>query len=217
MKKIYIFGTTQFAEILSSFLWKDKSQMGGYIVDKDYIDSTNSLKNIIAWEDFIQSNDTSDCIIFIAIGYNSMNQLREKIYHRIKAHGYKVGTYIHPSAVVSDTAVLGEGAIVLENTIIQPYVKCGVCNIFWSNVNICHHTEIGNFNFFAASSAVLGRVVIGHNCFFGCNSTIKNEICIGNKTLIGAGSYCSHDTSEYNTVLPVRSLCINKKSTEFKI
>ena len=215
--KIFVFGTSQFAELLSCFLWNDKSDVGGYIVDREYLDKCPSLEKVISWDDFIESTKPSECIVYIAIGYNLMNQIREIIYKRLKYYGYNVGTYIHPSSIISSGAILGEGSIVLENVTIQPFVKCGVCNVFWSNVNICHHTKIGDFNFFAASSVVLGRVNIGDKCFFGCNSTIKNEICIGNKTLIGAGAYCSHDTNEYSTVLPARSVHINKQSTELKI
>ena len=217
MKK-YIFGTSQFAEVLSSYIWTDSETTGKYIVDEKYLNSSSNLCNLISWEDFIKTVIPNDEIeIYIAIGYNNMNSIRESIYHRIKKYGYKIGTYIHPSDIVSSTSVIGEGCILLENVIIQPYVKCGVCNIFWSNVNLCHHTSIGNFNFFAASSAVLGRIEVGSNCFIGCNSTIKNEVKIADKTLIGAGAYCSQNTKEFEVVVPVRSVSLNKKSNDMKI
>lgn len=215
MKK-YIFGTTQFAEVLAAYLNMDMND-GGYIVDEDYINYAPKLKNLISWENFIKTVNPEDCEIYIAIGYNKMNDIRKNIYCKIKNAGYRVGTFIHPSAEVSKYATIGEGSIILEHVTIQPYVKCGICNVFWSNVNICHHTEIGNFNFFAASSAVLGRIKIGNNCFIGCNATIKNEIQIGSMTLIGAGAYVSKSTNEYDVVVPARSITIDKRSTDLKI
>lgn len=215
MKK-YIFGTTQLAEILASYIW-DAETEGGYIVDSAYINLFPHLNNVISWEDFINQIDPDVCEIYIALGYNRMNTIREEVYKRIKNAGYKIGTFVHESAFVSKDAVIGEGCLVFENVTIQPYVECGLCNIFWSNVNICHHTTIGNFNFFAASSAVLGRVKIGNNCFIGCNATIKNEIEIGDKTLIGAGAYCSHSTCENDVFVPAKSVKLDKKSIELKI
>ena len=190
---------------------------GGYIVDDAYINKFPHLKNVISWEDFVGSINPNECEIYIAIGYNHMNAIREEIYTRVKNAGYKIGTFVHKSAVVSDKSIIGEGCLIFENATIQPYVECGVCNIFWSNVNICHHTIIGNFNFFAASSAVLGRIQIGNNCFIGCNSTIKNEIEIGSRTLIGAGTYCSKNTNEDEVIVSVRSVKLDKKSIDLKI
>lgn len=216
MKK-YIFGTTQLAEVLSCFLWDDEQSTGGYIVDEAFINQFPHLRNVVSWENFIKQVKPDECEIYIAIGYNRMNTIREDIYNRVKNSGYKIGSFVHPSAVVSKNVKIGEGCLVFENATIQPNVVCGVCNIFWSNVNICHHTEIGNFNFFAASSAVLGRIKIGNNCFIGCNATIKNEIMIGDKTLIGAGTYCSKNTNENDVIVPVRSLKLDEKSIDLKI
>ena len=76
---------------------------------------------------------------------------------------------------------------ILENNIIQPYVKIGNNVTLWSGNHIGHHSVIKDHCLFPLV-VISGRVTVDEQCFFGVNSTIRDNITIGKKSMIGAGS-----------------------------
>lgn len=165
-----------------------------------------SLENVFPKEEYK---------ILLGIGYSNMNNIRKNKFYEIKEIGYEIISYISSKAVIQSNNI-GNANIILENTIIQPFVDIGDANIFWSNCNICHHSYIGNFNFFAPSVSLSGNIKMGNNCFIGNNSTIKNKVSVNSYSLIGAGSYVSQDVSEYSVIVPYKSIKLeNKRSINF--
>lgn len=215
-KKVYIFGTSELAPLMHSYLSEQRVPVGGYLIDDEYV-GTTELKPIIGWKTFTKTVRPDECRIIVAIGYSKMNDARKRVFEKIINAGYLIDNYIHPSAVVAKGAIIGIGNIVMENVVVQPFARIGNANIFWSNATICHDTTIGDFNFFAASSTILGDCKIGNLCFFGSNSTLKHKRVIADKTLIGAGCFCEIDSKSEDVIVPVRSQKIMKKSKDIII
>lgn len=214
MKKVIIFGTEQFGEILYHYLNEEKKyEICGFVVDKKYknIDVFCNLP-VIEFETVENVFDPKEYGMFICIGYTQMNNIRELKVNEAKKKGYIILSYFHPSAIVL-TKDLGIGNIVLEGAIIGPFCKIGDGNVFWSKSHIAHHTIVGNYNFFTISVAVAGNVLIGNNCFFGNNCTIKNNIEIKDRSLIGAACYVSEGTEEGRVYVPPRSIKLDNKAS----
>ena len=114
---------------------------------------------------------------YIAVGYNSMNDARKKIYHELKEMEIKVLSFVHSSAVVMAERV-GEGCLIFEHAVLGPYSQAGICNIFYPKSMRSHHSVAGDFNFFAISCSVAGNVTVGNNCFIGNNAATKDGIHI---------------------------------------
>lgn len=196
MKKVIIFGNSDFAKLIKWYLINDAHlNVVAATVDDEYV-SSNYFDGIplIPFSKVLDSYSNHEYYMVICLGYNAMNMNRKNVFEKCKKHGYSILTYIHSTAIIASNVELGEGNIILEKSIIQPFTKIGKGNIFWSNVNISHDDMIGDFNFFAPSSSVAGFVKIGNNCFFGNNCTIRNGIEISNFTLVGAGTYINKDT-----------------------
>lgn len=218
MKKVIIFGLSQFAEILSYYIALEKEyEVAAYTVHAEYVHGggTNAFeveRPIVAFEEIEYKYPPDEYSLFICVGYNRMNTIRERVFLEAKKKGYEVLSYIHPTATVL-TNDFAEGTIVMERALIGPFVKIGKGNIFWPDSHIAHHTSIGNFNFFTISASIAGNIVVGNNCFFGNNCTIKDGIRIQDYTLIGAGCYVSCDTKTYGVYVPARSVCLQGKSS----
>ena len=145
-----------------------------------------------------------------------MNDVRKKMFFACKEKGYNIASFIHLTVVVSKDIVLGEGNIILENTIIQPFVEIGAGNLFWHNVKIAHDDKIGSFNTFAQNTSVAGVVNIGNNCFFVFLSIILNRKNIADYTLVGAGAICKADTNPYDVIVPAKGVVLeNRKSIDY--
>ena len=112
---------------------------------------------------------------------------------RVKVLEYFLGmscefiSYIHPSALVSESSVVGIGNIILLNTYIGPKVELGNYNIVNSRVIISHDSVVGNNNSFCPGVGISGYTKIGSNNFFGVNSATIPSISIGDGNKIAAG------------------------------
>ena len=214
-EKILIFGNTNFAKMIAYYITTETTKkVVGFTVDKTYINEPAIMDiEVLPFDDIDSLISRKEVKILPVIGYHKMNQIRRDIFDRIKQKGYVIASFIHPSAIVAENCSLGEGNIVLENSLIQPFVTIGRGNVIWSNVNISHHTVVGDYNFFAPSSSLAGNVTVGNQCFFGNNCTVKNETAIGSYTLVGAGAYVAADTKDYSVIVPATSLTLKGKSS----
>lgn len=214
MKKIIIFGISKFSRLMKWYIENDTNRtVAGFTIDKKYLDKElfEGVK-VIPFENIHDEYDKDDYEILNSIGYKNMNSIREKIYYKIKEKGYDVASYYHSSSIIQ-TDKIGEGNIILERNIVQPFVEIGDCNLIWYNTSIVHDTKVGNFNTFAGGASLSGNIQIGNNCFIGNNSTIRDGIIINDYTLIGAGAYVSKNTNSYDIIVPTRSLTLSNKSS----
>ena len=196
MNKIVIFGNSDFAHLIKWYLINDANlNVVAVTVDDEFVNSDSfDGVPVIPFSKLANKYLTEDFGIIICIGYNEMNLIRKHIYEKCKKYGYKIMSYVHSSAIIAKNAILGEGNIILERAVIQPFVKIGIGNIIWSNANISHDDTIGNFNFFAPASTLAGNVKVGNNCFFGNNCTIRNGVRVADFSLVGAGTYINSNT-----------------------
>lgn len=214
-ENILIFGNTKFAEMIGYYIKTETNDnLIGFTVDKKYFGNKAVMEGtIFPFEEIDTIFSKDEVKILPVIGYKQMNNIRKELLNRVKEKGYRITSFVHPTAKIAANCSLGEGNIFLEDALVQPFVSIGSGNVFWSKVNISHHTKIGDFNYFAPSASVSGNVTIGSNCFLGNNCTVKNDISIHNYTLIGAGAYVSQNTKEYSVIVPVRSQILENKSS----
>jgi len=173
MNKVAIYGTGKTAEIVHQYL-KNEYEVVAFLENNSTIKNKH---NIPVVDDYTFDKRIP---IFVAIGVNKLNTLRQNVYLRLKREGYKFISYIHPRATVASTVTIGENCIVMEENVIQDYVTIGDNNILWSGNHIGHHTNIGDHNFISSHVVISGNCKIGNNNFFGVNSCIGDEVSVGN-------------------------------------
>lgn len=218
MKKVVIFGTEQFSEILYFFLETEKEyKVCAFTVDSSFkkTDYFCGLP-VIEFEKIENRYSPKEYDIFICLGYTKMNTIREQKFLQAKEKGYKILSYQHKSALVLSKD-FGEGNIIMENVTIGAFCKIGDGNVFWARSHVAHHTCVEDFNFFTINSAVAGNIHIHKHCFFGNNCTIKNGIDIADYTLVGAGCYISKSTERNGVYVPNRSIKLDKDSMDMKL
>lgn len=108
-------------------------------------------------------------------------------------------TIIHPTALIAETATIGEGNIINPNCVIGPNATIGNNNILTSYSFISHDCNVGNNNFFS-TSGLSGNVSVGDNNFFGVRVTVIPDVTIGNNNLIQAGMTIDKNVSDNETV-----------------
>lgn len=198
MKKVIIFGTTNFAQIAYFYLKNDSDfEVSAFTVNKSHISQENfEGLPVIEFESIVEKYPPQEYSMFVAIGYKKMNKIRSEICRQAKNKGYELISYVNSKATIWGTLDIGENCFIFEDVVIQPYVKIGNDVIMWSGNHIGHHSQIGDHCFITSHVVVSGSVKVGPYCFLGVNSTIRDGISIGSECLIGAGSLILHDTKD---------------------
>ncbi|OEE77726.1 acetyltransferase [Vibrio genomosp. F6] len=218
MKNIIIFGLGDNSELAHYYFNNDSEhKVVAFTVDKEFQDKEEFCGlPVIAFEELSSKYSQEDNVLFIAIGYGSMNKNRENAYEKAKGQGWGFANYISSRATVL-TDSIGENNFILEDNTIQPFVSIGNNNVIWSGNHIGHHGTIGNNNFITSQVTISGRVDIKNNCFIGVNSSIRDHIKIEDFTLIGAHSWISKDTKPCEVYTAKQTPLFPKTSDRLKI
>lgn len=170
-----------------------------------FIDNTPELqgKNICgvpvlgSTDDLLHMKIPSDTV-HIAIGDNVA---RGKIFDILKKRGIPVETLIHPTAVISKTARIGDGCFIGPRAIINhASVICEACLIN-SGAIIEHDNRIGFAAHMAPGVKTAGRVNVDDYAFLGVGATVLPDISIGSGAMIGAGATVVKDVGARTTVI----------------
>ena len=218
MKKVVIFGTGAFAEV-AYFYFKNDSQFEivAFTENKEFMKKEKLFDlPIIPFEEIENIYPPSQYQLFIAVVYTKMNKIREKIFNEAKSKKYTLVSYVNSKAIIWEKIDIGENCFILENVVIQPFVKIGNNVIMWSGNHIGHHSKIADHCFITSHVVVSGNVQIGERCFLGVNSTIRDGIKIAKDCLIGAGTIILKDTKEKEVYKVKSTEPLQIKSDELK-
>ena len=218
-KKLLIFGTGDLAQLANYYFSKENIyNIVAFVVHQKYL-SNNFFeeKPVVAFEAIAEDYPANEFTIFIAIGYNEMNSVREKIYYQVKKMGYSLATYISPQCTYLSNFIPGDNTFIFEDNTIQPFVTIGSNVIIWSGNHIGHHSIIDSHNFISSHVVISGHCIVEPNCFIGVNATIGNNVKIAKKSLIGAGSVITKDTEQCGVYVPAKSVKLEKKSNEINL
>ena len=174
-KRIYVYGASGHGLVVA-----DIAKSCGYenIV---FLDDDKS-KGFLAFDDIKENRD-----YHIAFGIGN-NQIREKLYKKVKENGFFTPILIHPSSIISSSARIEEGTVVMPNVVVNAKVYIGKCVILNSSCVVEHESIIGDFVHISPKVSIAGNVKIGDFTHIGIGSSIIQFLEIGKNSIIGAGS-----------------------------
>ena len=195
-KDILIVGNGIAADIIYGYLKNDKRyQVKGFLVHKKFIETESKFDlPIYLIEEVKEMNQENQFLLMMGIGYTQLNKLRAQLFEELLDLGFEFETYIHPSAVVHENVSIGEGSMVLSNSVVEPYAKIGVNSFIWSNCTIAHHSEVQSHCWIASNTVLSGEALIKDFSFVGVNCTIVNKVTVESLNIIGAGSLITKNT-----------------------
>jgi sugar O-acyltransferase (sialic acid O-acetyltransferase NeuD family) len=123
----------------------------------------------------------------IAVGHN---RARFELVRRI---GGGFASLIDPSAIVSPSASIGEGTVVLHGAVIQASCMIGRHVIINATAMIDHDNVIGDYVHVGPKVALGGQVRIGEGTHIGPGAVVLAGVSIGRWCVVTPGSVVAHD------------------------
>jgi sugar O-acyltransferase (sialic acid O-acetyltransferase NeuD family) len=206
MKKLIIYGTGLIGEVADFYFRADTDyEVAAFTNAAEFIVANEfSGRPLVPFEGIETSHSPSEYDMFVAVGYNKTNQIRQARYLEARQKGYACATYISPRASYYGTPV-GDNCFILEDNTIQPFVKIGNNVILWSGNHIGHHSTIRDNCFISSHVVVSGNCDIGENCFLGVNSTLRDNLKLERFVVVGSGAIVMKNCPERTLVKPARS------------
>ena len=186
-KRYCIYGDSPFAERIYSYIrLEGVHEVLGFTNDERYI-LRNEIQglSVIPFSEFTASMK-DDCELILALGYTSMNNLREKVFNECANAGCRIGVYISSNAIVYSDKI-GEGTIILPNAVVGPGCHIGKGNYLASSVVLSHDNIIGDFNFLSTNVVLGGYASVASHCFLGLHSIVRDGIHLTDYSLLGSG------------------------------
>ena len=130
--------------------------------------------------------------IIVSVGVNCVRKI---IVERITVGNPTIefATAIHPSAIVSPSAKIGEGTVVMAGVVINADAKIGKHCIVNTGTSIDHECVVENYCHIAPGVNISGDTHVGEGTWVGVGSCVMQGIKIGKNCMIGAGSVVVRD------------------------
>lgn len=121
-------------------------------------------------------------LFLIAIGNN---EVRKRIARSVDV---RWATVVHPSAVVSPSAVIGAGTVIMPCAVVNAGVTVGEHCIINTGAVIEHDNRLAGFVHISPKAALGGTVSVGEQTHIGIGACVRNNISICGGCTIGAGA-----------------------------
>jgi sugar O-acyltransferase (sialic acid O-acetyltransferase NeuD family) len=197
MHNLVIFGVKNFAEIAHYYFTHDSAySVAGFTVDGDYLrESTFQGLPVVPFEEVDRHFPPQQYSMFVAVGIGGVNGRRAAKVAEAESKGYPLASFISSRADRAPDLKVGPNSMVMERSVIQPFVTIGRDSILWSSTRIGFHGRIGDHCWLVCP--ILGEsVTVGDFSFIGLNATIAPFISIGQRNIIGAGALIMKETND---------------------
>jgi len=195
---IYLYGASGHAKVILDILEAQGKDVGGLI------DDNPDVKELCGYP--VSHGFQGEESVIISIGNNA---IRKKIAAQLQTH---FATAVHPSAIVSPRAEVGEGTVVMQGAIIQSGANIGKHCIINTGASVDHECQVDDFVHISPHATLCGNVTVGEGTWIGAGTTVIQGIHIGKGCVVGAGSVVSHDIPDGYLAVGNRCKLIKKIS-----
>jgi sugar O-acyltransferase (sialic acid O-acetyltransferase NeuD family) len=214
MEKIIIIGASGHAKVVADIIEKNGKyeifgfidtykQIGTKILGYQIIGNETQIPYLMKKEDIKQG--------IIAIGDN---WVRKQMFMKIRtiAPDFDFISAIHPSARISNSAIIKKGTVIMAGAIVNSDSKIGIFSIVNSMSSLGHDGNMLDFSSLSSGVVIGGNVTIGKYTAISIGATIINNISIGKHTVVGAGAVATKDIGDFEIAYGVPAKFIKKRS-----
>jgi sugar O-acyltransferase (sialic acid O-acetyltransferase NeuD family) len=176
---MYLYGASGHAKVIIDMLIASGVKIDALFDDDKTISELMSIPVKHQWN--------HESPIIISIGNNfTRKQIAEKLC-------CEYGIAIHPSAIISPYASIGEGSVVMQGTIVQSSAHIGKHCIVNTGATVDHECVIEDYVHISPKATLCGNVYVEEGAWIGASAVVVPGVRIGKWSLIGAGSVVVSD------------------------
>lgn len=120
--------------------------------------------------------------------------------HDLKIPAERFATIIHPTAVVSKFAVIGNGVSIQPFVSVGPNVTIGNHVQVYAQALIGHNSTLGDYSYVANNACIGASVTLKDGAYVGTNASLLENVTLGEWSLVGIGSVVLKDVPPYAKV-----------------
>ncbi len=198
MEKVIIIGASGHGKVVAEAIeLNQKYSVYGYIDSFKPIGEKVLDYNVLGTEEIIPKLfDQGITKGVVAIGDNwTRFLLVEKIKRLVP--NFEFITVVHPSVILSKTAKIGIGSVLLASATLCAESRVGDFCIINTGSNFGHESKINNYSSIAPGVTVGGNVRIDTFSAICLGANIIHSIRIGMHSIIGAGALVNKDVNNF--------------------
>lgn len=193
MKRLAIYGTGGagieiYEMIVSSSLYSEWKDI--VFIDDTVEAGTFENREVFPFDKFTCEYSSEDTEIVIAVGEPKNRKI---LLEKVKRAGYSLGTVISETALISPSAFIEEGSVVLDRTIVSSRARIGRNSFLNGTAIVGHDVVIGENCQICSFSMVAGHAKIGNNVFIGASSCVREETSVGDDAIVSMGAIVLKD------------------------
>lgn len=142
---------------------------------------------------------TTADVVTIAIGSTCVRAAK----HGALAAGYQLPLLVHPSAIVSRYAEVGNGTQVMQNVVVNSAAVVGENVILNVGCFVAHNCVVGAHSHIAPGVLMSGGSSVGERVFVGAGAVLLPGVSVGADAVVGAGAVVTSDVPAGQTVVGV--------------
>lgn len=188
MANVYLFGASGHGKVVKDILNANGVKVEAFVDDNLSVDECAGR---------IVLHDAKGLSpMIVSIGVNKIRRIVvDRLLANAKVCGYDLefATAIHPFAIISPTAKIGEGTVVMAGALINAEAVIGKHCIINTGATVDHECVIGDYCHIAPGVHISGDTKVDEGSWIGVGSCIIQGLHIGKNCMIGAGSVVVRD------------------------
>ena len=171
---MYLFGASGHGKVIKEIIEANGQEVTAFIDDNPNVNELCGKK--------VLHGETKLSPMIVSIGVNS---IRKRVVEKLHCE-FEIA--VHPTAVVSPSAKIGEGTVVMAGAVINADAVIGKHCIINTGASVDHECVIGDYCHIAPHATLCGQVYVGEGTLIGVGSCVIPCINIGSWCTIGAGA-----------------------------
>lgn len=190
--KLFIYGASGHGKVVAEIALALGHLVSGFIDDDPSMVSKHVLGLPICggFEWLVRSAQHSKVIVGLGIGDN---RERYRIGQQCRRHDIPLITLIHPSALISPSAVIGNGTVVMARVVVNAEARIGDGVIINTGSIVEHDCGVGEYAHLSPVSVMGGASSLGAMSWLGMGAAIIHRVSVGASSVVGAGAVVIHD------------------------
>lgn len=186
-RQVIVFGSSLFSRMVCALFEGHGVQVAARTAHQQFMPpAVAEGPPFVAFETISQTHPPAEYELFVALEHSRNNVARAEIVQAAREQGYRLASFIHPSAQLGEGVTMGEHCLVLEGVIAQYGVRIGDNAVVGARCFFGQQAEVEANAYFGSSVFVDRHARIGRHCVFGSQVRIAEGVKVADWTYLKA-------------------------------